>query len=269
MRYLTFFIFILLPIFSHATVTRFEEGLEAYQNNNYRQAFDILLPLAQAGNVDAQLSVGTMYNKGQGVKQDTKKALKFYQLAADQGDYIAKTLIQTLLLTNSEFKYYNDQDTIKTNYDAKNITIPIHSISNSILFIAVFIILLLVGFALFHVFKPKKPIRKMPVFDSDIKENKIDEEITEIAIFEETPILEEIPAAYFESNQTIHETPIVEKVFEDEIVIKEKLFEYCYNNHVYDEKKSNKKSITTIQRIRYQGSVMEYCYEECYEECYN
>jgi hypothetical protein len=269
MRYLTFFIFILLPIFSHATVTRFEEGLEAYQNNNYRQAFDILLPLAQAGNVDAQLSVGTMYNKGQGVKQDTKKALKFYQLAADQGDYIAKTLIQTLLLTNSEFKYYNDQDTIKTNYDAKNIRIPVHSISNSILFIAVFIILLLVGFALFHVFKPKKPIRKMPVFDSDIKENKIDEEITEIAIFEETPILEEIPAAYFESAQTIHETPIVEKVFEDEIVIKEKLFEYCYNNYVYDEKKSNKKSITTIQRRRYQGSVLEYCYEECYEECYH
>jgi TPR repeat protein len=205
-----------------------------------------------------------MYNKGQGVKQDTKKALKFYRLAADQGDYIAKTLIQTLLLTNSEFKYYNDQDTVSTNYTEKNITIPVHSISNSILFIAVLLILLIVGFALFHVFKPKKPVRKMPVFYSYIKENKNDEAMTEMSIFEETPILEEIPAAYFEPVQTVHETEIVEKVVEYKTIKKESLFECCYNIQTYDEEKLTKNSITILQRRRYQGSVMEYCYEECY-----
>ena len=52
MRYLMFFAFLLLSFISHAADTRFEEGVDAYQNNSYQQAFAIFLPLAQAGNVD-------------------------------------------------------------------------------------------------------------------------------------------------------------------------------------------------------------------------
>ena len=111
MRYIMFFAFLLLSFISHAADTRFEEGVDAYQNNSYQQAFAIFLPLAQAGNVDAQLSVGTMYDRGQGVEQDSQEALKWYQLAAGQGDNIAKSLVKTMFNSaEGATKYENNQN---------------------------------------------------------------------------------------------------------------------------------------------------------------
>ena len=40
---------------------------------------------AEQGNADAQSSLGLMYRKGDGVPQDYKTALKWYRLAAEQG----------------------------------------------------------------------------------------------------------------------------------------------------------------------------------------
>ena len=112
MRYIMFFAFLLLSFISHAADTRFEEGVDAYQNNSYQQAFAIFLPLAQAGNVDAQLSVGTMYDRGQGVEQDSQEALKWYQLAAGQGDNIAKSLVKTMFNSaEGATKYEDNQNT--------------------------------------------------------------------------------------------------------------------------------------------------------------
>jgi hypothetical protein len=112
MRYLIFFAFLLLSFISQAADTRFEEGVDAYQNKSYQQAFAIFLPLAQAGNVDAQLSVGTMYDRGQGVEQDSQEALKWYQLAAGQGDNIAKSLVKTMFNSaEGTTKYEDNQNT--------------------------------------------------------------------------------------------------------------------------------------------------------------
>jgi Sel1 repeat len=108
MRYLMFFAFLLLSFISHAADTRFEKGVDAYQNNSYQQAFALFLPLAQAGNVDAQLSVGTMYDRGQGVEQDSQEALKWYQLAAGQGDNIAKSLVKTMFNSAEGATKYED-----------------------------------------------------------------------------------------------------------------------------------------------------------------
>lgn len=44
-----------------------------------------LLPLAKAGNAEAQNSVGDMYADGNGVPQDYGEAAKWYRLAAEQG----------------------------------------------------------------------------------------------------------------------------------------------------------------------------------------
>ena len=40
---------------------------------------------AEAGDVDAQSSLGVMYDNGTGVPEDDVEAVKWYRLAADQG----------------------------------------------------------------------------------------------------------------------------------------------------------------------------------------
>ena len=44
------------------------------------------ISLAEQGDADAQLYLGFIYEKGEGVPQDYKAAMKWYSLAAEQGD---------------------------------------------------------------------------------------------------------------------------------------------------------------------------------------
>ena len=55
-----------------------------------------------------------------------------------------------------------------------------------------------------------------------------------------------------------------ENCLDNDRVKEENLFEYCYNNHTYDEEKLSENPISTILRKRYPSSIMRYCYEECY-----
>ena len=41
--------------------------------------------LAEQGDVDAQFTLGVMYDRGEGVPQDDTEAVRWYRLAADQG----------------------------------------------------------------------------------------------------------------------------------------------------------------------------------------
>lgn len=310
-----------LSYISHATDTRFEEGIDAYQNNRYEHAFAIFLPLAQAGNVDAQLSVGTMYDRGQGVEQDSQEALKWYQLAADQGDNIAKSLVKTMFnSTEGATKYENNQNTnaldtppvtvnsielispalsreemlnqilnqsrlsvlIPPEKTASSIEKPEkslfslatyhnieHWIKNSYIYIAEFIGVLIFGFALFYVLKNKKTAHTSPIFFS-LFEDEVTEEIVENPILDDVPeinVIEEISTVHFEAapiQKSGNIEHVANKVEEEKIIQKETLFEYCYNNHTYDEEKLNENPISTILRRRYPNSIMKYCYEECY-----
>lgn len=56
-----------------------------------REKFVRLAPLAAQGNAIAQTKIGQMYEDGEGVTQDYKKALKWYRLAAAQWNYLAQT----------------------------------------------------------------------------------------------------------------------------------------------------------------------------------
>ena len=49
----------------------FAEGAMAYNNRNYTLAYKEILPLAKAGNADAEHLLGLMYYMGRGVPQDT------------------------------------------------------------------------------------------------------------------------------------------------------------------------------------------------------
>ncbi len=61
-----------------------ETGLDAYEAGHYRQAYEILSPLARAGDADAQYVVGLMYAEGQGVEQNFYEAGKMYRRAGEQ-----------------------------------------------------------------------------------------------------------------------------------------------------------------------------------------
>jgi TPR repeat protein len=70
---------------------QWQEGMAAYRLGNYRDAFAKLNPLAAKGDVDAQLFIGVMYSKGQGVEQDFQQSLRWLLKAAEQGDAQAQS----------------------------------------------------------------------------------------------------------------------------------------------------------------------------------
>ena len=63
----------------------FEEGKKAYLNKDYARALEILQPLAEDGNSQAQITMGLMYDYGHGVTKDPTESIKWYRMAAEQG----------------------------------------------------------------------------------------------------------------------------------------------------------------------------------------
>jgi len=62
-----------------------KEAKAAYDAKDYKTAFKEYLPLAEAGNAEAQDWVGEMYRYGQGKTVDYTKAVYWYKKAASQG----------------------------------------------------------------------------------------------------------------------------------------------------------------------------------------
>jgi len=67
----------------------FEDGTAAYDRSDYATALREWLPLAEQGFSGAQVNIGLMYRKGQGVPQDYVKAREWFEKAADHGDGLA------------------------------------------------------------------------------------------------------------------------------------------------------------------------------------
>ncbi len=68
-------------------------GKAALAAGNYAVAQEFFLPLANAGNADAQIELGWMHNGGQGVPQDKKEAHMWWSKAAKQGVAYAQALL--------------------------------------------------------------------------------------------------------------------------------------------------------------------------------
>lgn len=75
---------------------RFNAGIKSFKQQNYRDAFIRLLPVAKQGNPDAQYAVGYMYYYGEGVVADKPKAIKWISLAAIQGQPDAKKALEVM-----------------------------------------------------------------------------------------------------------------------------------------------------------------------------
>ena len=90
MKEATFTMLILLALNSLASADTSDEAGMFYKNGNYSQALNLLRPLAEQGNVNAQLTLGVMYENGQGVTQNYHESLKWYRLVAEQGNVDAQ-----------------------------------------------------------------------------------------------------------------------------------------------------------------------------------
>lgn len=66
-----------------------EDGIAAYNKGDTKTALKLWLPLADAGNADAQVDIGVLHANGEGVPQSYPEALKWYRKAADQRDVFA------------------------------------------------------------------------------------------------------------------------------------------------------------------------------------
>jgi TonB family protein len=62
---------------------------DAYRRGDFARAMELLKPQAEAGGIDAQIMLGQMYLKGEGVKADAAKAIAWMRRAADEGSSIA------------------------------------------------------------------------------------------------------------------------------------------------------------------------------------
>lgn len=79
------FTFFLILFSSSIFAASYQEGKEAYLNKDYARALEILKPLAEQGNSQAQITIGLMYDYGHGVKKDPAESIKWYRMAAEQG----------------------------------------------------------------------------------------------------------------------------------------------------------------------------------------
>jgi len=71
--------------YSNAWAANYEEGKKAYLDKDYARALEILKPLAENGDSQAQVTLGIMYDFGHGVAKDPAKAIEWYIKAAEQG----------------------------------------------------------------------------------------------------------------------------------------------------------------------------------------
>jgi hypothetical protein len=80
----------LLLLFAPAFAATVEEGLQRFQAGEYRQAHEIWLELAQAGDARAAFYLSQLYAQGKGVKPDLREAMHYLVSAAEQGDSLAQ-----------------------------------------------------------------------------------------------------------------------------------------------------------------------------------
>jgi hypothetical protein len=66
-----FFIVLFCSAIQPTQAGPFEDGAVAYERGDYIAAFKLLHPLAEDGNVGAQIIVGGMYSEGSSVENDT------------------------------------------------------------------------------------------------------------------------------------------------------------------------------------------------------
>lgn len=64
--------------------TGLQQAYDAYRNKDYVRAFNLLRPYAEAGDAQAQFTVGMLYRYGYGRPADPKESLRWFRMAAEK-----------------------------------------------------------------------------------------------------------------------------------------------------------------------------------------
>lgn len=83
---------------SGVALAGFEEGLDAFQRGNYKQAAREWQPLAASGDADAARNLAFLYHQGLGFGIDYSKARYWYRIAALKCNATAQNNLGLLLL---------------------------------------------------------------------------------------------------------------------------------------------------------------------------
>src|SRR6266404_407167 len=70
----------------------------AYEQKDYATALQGFMVLAEQGDADAQLTLGSMFLKGRGVLKDPEKATKWFKASAVQGNAAAQFFLGSIYL---------------------------------------------------------------------------------------------------------------------------------------------------------------------------
>jgi TPR repeat protein len=79
-----------LTLVGVAAAGQFEDGKAAAERGDYAEPMQLLRPLADQGDADAQNGLGSLYTFGRGVPQDFAQAYMWYRKAANQGNHKAQ-----------------------------------------------------------------------------------------------------------------------------------------------------------------------------------
>lgn len=74
----------------------FDDGVNYYQQQDYKKAFTIFHDLANEDNVNAQYNLALMYEKGIGVEKSDILSFVWYDIAAQNGNIYAQNKLGTL-----------------------------------------------------------------------------------------------------------------------------------------------------------------------------
>ena len=96
MKFLGHFLLIAGLFFSVNVYADLQAGIDAIVRRDFTSALTIIKPLAEQGNVAAQINLGNLYMKGWGVEQNYHLAQHWYLKAAEQGERMAQTKLGIL-----------------------------------------------------------------------------------------------------------------------------------------------------------------------------
>jgi uncharacterized protein len=86
-----------------------EAGYAAYEKGNYGAALKLLQPVAEQGDIRAQSTLGLLYYRGRGVREDHAEALKWFRLAADRGSAVAEFTLGVMYAEGQGVPQDNDE----------------------------------------------------------------------------------------------------------------------------------------------------------------
>ena len=78
-------VLVFLAVISVNGLANIDQGIAAYEQENYAEAHRILNPLADANQPEALHHMGNMYYRGFGVAKDQAKAVAYWRNAAELG----------------------------------------------------------------------------------------------------------------------------------------------------------------------------------------